>query len=222
MADQRGHQQGHRAEHQTRQDEGWKHGQISVPGRNDIPEVSDSQKRVGLKNSNGDATDQFRQEQERSRKGRYEQGTHGARFPVVNHRQRRLHGIEEQDHADEAWRDECLVQHVGRVGRNDRDAENLPEAGGKDKQPDQRSDQGGEEPFALVEKAQNFAPDDPAETGQIRAEPVAARRFHIERTNGSFQVHAASAVAVVPVMDLKASRTSDLPVTSSRPGSRPV
>ncbi len=60
----------------------------------------------------------------------------------------------------EARRDVDLVEHIGLVGRDDRHAEHLAEAGRKDEQPQQRPDQRRDEPFALVEKAQAFADQD--------------------------------------------------------------
>ena len=62
-----------------------------------------------------------------------------------------------------------LVEHVGLVGRDDGDAEDLAESGGEDEQPDQRPHQRGDEAFALMHEAQRLAPDDAGQAGRDTA-----------------------------------------------------
>ena len=71
-------------------------------------------------------------------------------------------------------RDVDLVEDVGLVWRDDRDAEDLAEAGGEDEQPDQRAHQGGDEALALMHEAQCLPPGDAAQADQVLAEREAA------------------------------------------------
>ena len=64
-------------------------------------------------------------------------------------------------------RDVDLVEDIGLVGRDDRDAEHLAKAGGEDEQPEQRPDQRGDEALALVQEAQPFAHQDALEADEI-------------------------------------------------------
>ena len=47
------------------------------------------------------------------------------------------------------------------------ETQHLPEAGGKNEQPDQRAHQRRDEAFALVDEAQRLTPDDALEADQI-------------------------------------------------------
>ena len=144
--------------------------QIAERRRFDIPEPGDQQEGVDLQHRDQRARQQFRCQQPPARERADQQRAHSAGFPVIDHRQRRLHAVEKLDHRDQPGRDIDLVKNVGLVGRNDRDAENLPEAGGKNKQPDQRPHQRGDEAFALMDEAQGFAPDDALHADQILRE----------------------------------------------------
>ncbi len=87
--------------------------------------------------------------------------------------------LNKQDHADEAGYDVDLIENVGFVRRNDRHAEDLAEAGGENEKPDERPHERREEPLALMQKAQNLAPDDAAEAGEITHRSEAARALSI-------------------------------------------
>ena len=67
-------------------------------------------------------------------------------------------------------RDVDLVEDIGLVRRDDRDAEDLAEAGGEDEQPYQRSDQRRDEALALVQESQRLAPGDAVQADEILAE----------------------------------------------------
>ena len=135
--------------------------------------------------------------------------------------------LNKQDHADKPGYDVDLIEDVGFVRRNDRHAENLAEAGGENEKPDERPDERREEPLALMQKAQNLAPDDAAEAGEIAQRSEAARFFRYFRAGRGrgrayyIDVHAASA-CVVPVMARKASLALAAPVAARKPGSVPV
>ena len=75
----------------------------------------------------------------------------------------------------EARRHVDLVEDVGLVGRDDRHAEHLAEAGGEDEQPDQRPHQRREEALALVQEAQHLAPDDAGKQADSRSGRGAGR-----------------------------------------------
>ncbi len=102
--------------------------------------------------------------------------------------------------------------------------QDLAEAGGEDEEPDERANEGGEKALALMQKAQNLAPNDAPETGEIAHRPETAGRFRYFRCAAAawaeeriyIDVHAASA-CVVPVMTRKASRSGRwLPVARQK------
>ena len=70
--------------------------------------------------------------------------------------------------------DENLVEHVGLVGRDDRDAEHLAKARGEDEKPHERAHERRQEPLALVQVAQHLAPDDAAEAREVPRWPKPA------------------------------------------------
>ena len=110
---------------------------------------------------------ELRDEKEPARIGADKQDPHGADLAVIDHRKRGLQPIEELDHRDEAGRHIDLIQYVGLVRRDDRDAEDGPEPGREDEQPDERPDQRREETPSLAEEPQGLSPRDPGETGCV-------------------------------------------------------
>src|SRR5690606_15223438 len=92
---------------------------------------------------------------------------HVAHLAVVDHRERGLHAAEEKDHAGKPWRDINFVKNVGLVGWNDRDPQDLPEAGGEDKQPHQGAHKRGNKALALVQESQRLASEYAAPQSEI-------------------------------------------------------
>ena len=163
LADHRRQQEAQGAQHQPRQQQGGEHGEVAQGRRPDVPEPGDRQEDIGLEAGDQDRRHQLAGEQPPARHRAHQQHPHRAHLAVVDHRQRALHAAEQQDHPAQAGRDVDLVEDVGDVGRLVGDAQHRAEAGGEDEQPDQRPDQGGEEPPALVQEAQELAPQDALE-----------------------------------------------------------
>ncbi len=112
-----------------------------------------------------------------------EQHAHAAHFPVVDHRQRALHAVEQQDHAGQPGHDVHLIGDVGVVGRDDGDAQCRAKAGGEHQQPQQGPYQGAEQPGALQHETQPFARYDAAETLPVSIHgrtPEAVKRVKAE------------------------------------------
>src|SRR6202020_1402638 len=167
LLDERRQQHAERAKHQARQRERRQNCEIAPPGRwLDLPEISDDKKRIDLQNRNGDARDQLRRQEKPTRRRTDQQHAHAAHFAIVDHRQRRLHAVEELDHRDQSRRDIDFVENVRVIGRHDRDAERLSKSGCENEQPDQRAHQCGNEALALVEKTQALSPNDAVEADQ--------------------------------------------------------
>ncbi len=98
---------------------------------------------------------------------------HVAHFAIVDHGKRRLHAVEQLDQQHQTRCDVDLVQYVCVIGRYDGETEDLPEAGSKDEEPDQRAHERGDEALALMQEAQSFPPNDAFETDGVlrRREP---------------------------------------------------
>ena len=148
----------------------------------DFPEPGNREKCVNLRQRHDHAGDKLRREQVPPRQRAHEQGAHVAHLAIVDHREGGLHPVEELDQQYQSGRDVNLVQHIGFVGWNDGHAEHLPKAGGENEQPDQRADQRGHEPFALMQKAQSLPPNNALEADRVleRREaggPSAGRRL---------------------------------------------
>ena len=125
------------------------------------------------------ACQKFRRQQPPAWKRADQERAHSPGFPVIDHRERRLHTVEKLYHRDQSGRDVDLVKHVGLIWWNDRDAEDLPKTGGKNEKPDQRAHQRRDEALALMDKAQRFTPDDAGHADKIlrRREAVPFRGF---------------------------------------------
>src|SRR4029079_14712839 len=148
--------------------------------------------------------------------------------------QRRLHGVEQEDHAEQARHHIHLVEHVRLVGRDDRHAERLAEAGGKNEEPDERTHQRRYEALALMQIAQHLTPDDALEAGDVSAQAKARRlaapgaiadacRYaHLARRSGRDGGHAARSVVSVLVNLRNASLTDCVAVLASRSGTDPL
>src|SRR5262249_3073208 len=125
-----------------------------------------------------------------------------------------LHGVEELDHANQARRHEHFIEHVGLIGRNDRNAEHLAEAGGKNEQPNQRPDEGGQEALALMQKAQHLAPGDAGKAGGIAGKP--------KPVFGDLDAHGTAPARSFSTMRKKAVRKFGAWVSASKAGPRPL
>ena len=79
-------------------------------------------------------------------------------------------------------RDIDLVEDIGLVGRLNRHAEHVAEAGGEDEEPDQRPHQGGKEPLLLVDEAQQLALRDAGEADRVAGEPDARANRRARRS----------------------------------------
>src|SRR6202012_895443 len=96
-----------------------------------------------------------------------QQGAHVAHLTIIDHRERGLHAVEKLDHRHQPRRDIDLIGDVGLVGRDDRDAEHLAEAGCEDEEPHQWAHQRRYETLALMQEAQGLAPHDAVEADDI-------------------------------------------------------
>jgi hypothetical protein len=78
-----------------------------------------------------------------------------------------LHAVEQLDQQHQSRRDVDFVEYIGLVGRNDRQAEYLPKAGGEDEEPDEGTHEGGHEALTLMQEAQPFTPNNPLEADRV-------------------------------------------------------
>jgi len=91
--------------------------------------------------------------------------------------------VEQEDDAEQARHDIDLIGDVGLVGRDDRDAEHVVEAGGEHREPHQRPDQRRQQPPALLHEFDDLPHGDGAQrTGgvdelHVRSPVQPARRF---------------------------------------------
>ena len=97
------------------------------------------------------------EQQPGARQRRGEQQPHQAHLAVVDHRQRRLHAVEQQHHADQARRDVDVVGDVGVVGLDDRDAEHVAKARREHRQPQQRPHQRRHQAAVLLRELEQLA-----------------------------------------------------------------
>src|SRR5271166_624139 len=180
LPDERREHHAERAQHQARQHERGQDRHIAPPcGWLNFPEIGDDEIGVDLQNRDRDSGEQLRGQKEPARGGADQEHAHRAHLAIVDHRQRGLHAVEQLDHRYKAGGDVNIVQHISVVGRNDRDAERLPEARGEDEEPDERPDERGHEPLALMQKAQALAPHDALQADHVGAEserPGGSRR----------------------------------------------
>ena len=170
LLDAGGDQHAERAEHQARKDQRRQHREIADRRRRDIPEPRDQQEGIDLQQRNRGSRNELAEQQIPARQRTHQQGTHIAHLAVVDHRERRLHAVEELDHRDQAGRDIDLVENIGFVWRDDGDAEHLTEAGSEDEQPHQRPDQRRNKTFALMHEAQGLAPHNAVQAGDVFTE----------------------------------------------------
>src|SRR3990170_1167223 len=199
LLDGRGQHHAERAEHHAREDERRQRREVAPWRQLHAAEPGDEEKGVDLEQRYEHAGEQARQQEEPARERRGEQHPHRTHLAVVDHRQRALHALEQLDHREQAWRDVHVVGDVGLIRRDDRDAERGAEARGKNNEPNQWPNQGREKPLALLEEAQQLAPDD-AEKG--------ADVMH--------DAHAATSSSVSPPMSsVKAPPRSFAPVSAT-------
>src|SRR5579875_399053 len=124
-----------------------------------FPKPSNGKKDVGLHNRNRDSGQKLRKQQIPTRERADQKRFHAAHLPVVNHRKRALHAVEQLDHRHQAGSDVNLIRNIGFIRRNDGNAEHKVKSGRKNHQPNQWPHERGDESAALVEPTQRLAPN---------------------------------------------------------------
>ena len=115
---------------------------------------------IGLEHRQQHAGEELAQQQIPARQRRRQQQAHHPHLAVIDHRQRRLHALEQQHDAHQARHHVDLIRHIGFVGRRDRNAEHVLEPGADHDQPQRRPHHGRGEPPGLIDEARQFAPRD--------------------------------------------------------------
>ena len=147
-----------------------------MSGRLDLPQPRDGEEGVDLQQRDGGSGDELRAQEIPARQRADEQRAHIAHLAIVDHRERRLHAVEELDHRHQARRDIHLIKDIDVVRGNDRDAEDLPKADGENEQPYQGAYQGRDESLALMQETQGFPPHDAIQADGILSQRKARSR----------------------------------------------
>ena len=104
--------------------------------------------------------DDLGKQQKAARQRGHQHDAHDARFAVIDHRQRRLHALEQDDDADQARQDIFLIGRVGSIGLDDGNAQKVVQARGEDQEPQRGTNEGGDQPFGLAQELCDLAPGD--------------------------------------------------------------
>src|SRR5690606_17180946 len=205
-------------------EEGRQHREISMERRLYAPEPGNPKEDIDLRQRHDHARQELRNQQEPAWEGADQQRAHVAHLAVVDHRERGLHAAEEKDHAGKPGRDINFVKNVGLVGWNDRDPQDLPEAGGEDEQPHQGAHKRGNKALALVQESQRLASEYAAHANEITRKAERTRDGRGRDFPGALNRHCKASIVSGAMRQRrsKASSTVFEPVCASTSRRRPV